>query len=341
MELSVVLSSLGNYPVLKRVLDGYSRQTAAPDRFEVIVVMDCADPNPAAVDEAIGERPYRVRRLTGHRPGLSANRNTGWRAAEAPIVLFTDNDTIPVPEFVAEHLAWHRENPEDEVAVSGHVRWAPELKLTPFMRWLDEGVQFDYGSIPGTEASWAHLYGANSSVKKSMLERVGGYDEDRLPYLYEDLDWGYRASKHGLRVLYNRKALVDHVRPGMTLEFWKEKARRMAAAERQFVAKHPEMEPWFHKKFAAAARQPRLRGRAIKLAPYVPRWVPWLGPRVWANARRAYWQELAPHFLEAWEEAASGPMSTEWMAASADGGRAQSAESTAGARSRGSQSGGS
>ena len=40
----------------------------------------------------------------------------------------------------------------------------PELKLTPFMRWLDEGVQFDYGSIVGTEAAWAHLYGANSSV---------------------------------------------------------------------------------------------------------------------------------------------------------------------------------
>jgi len=327
--------------VLKRVLDGYSRQTVAPDRFEVIVVMDCADPDPGAVDEAIGTRPYPVRRLTGHRPGLSANRNTGWRAAAAPIVLFTDNDTIPVPEFVAEHLAWHADNPQDEVAVVGHVRWAPELKLTPFMRWLDEGVQFDYGSIAGTEAAWAHLYGANSSVKKALLERVGDFDEERLPYLYEDLDWAYRAREHGLRVLYNRRALVDHVRPGMTLEFWKEKARRMAAAERQFVTKHPEMEPWFHKKFSAAARRPPLRGRAIRLAPYVPEWVPWLGPRVWRNARIAYWQELAPHFLAGWDEAAAGPMSTEWMAASAEGGRSQPADSTAGSRSPGSQSGGS
>jgi len=327
--------------VLQRVLDGYERQTAAPERFEVLVVVDCADPSPAAVDEAIGTRPYAVRHLTGHRPGLSANRNTGWRAAQAPIVLFTDNDTIPVPEFVAEHLAWHAENPQDEVAVVGHVRWAPELKLTPFMRWLDEGVQFDYGSIVGDEAAWAHLYGANSSVKKALLERVGDFDEERLPYLYEDLDWAYRASKHGLRVLYNRRALVDHVRPGMTLDFWKEKARRMAAAERQFVAKHPEMEPWFHKKFAAAARRPPLRGRAMRLAPYVPELVPWLGPRVWRNARLAYWQELAPYFLEAWDEAASGPMSTEWMAASADGGRNQSAESTADSRSPGSQPGGS
>jgi GT2 family glycosyltransferase len=327
--------------VLKRVLDGYSRQTVEPGTFEVLVVMDCADPDPSAVDEAIGSRPYPIRRLTGHRPGLSANRNTGWHAATAPVVLFTDNDTIPVPEFIEEHRAWHRDNPQDEVAVSGHVRWAPEIKLTPFMRWLDEGIQFDYGSIVGTEAPWAHLYGANSSIKKALLERVGGYDEDRLPYLYEDLDWAYRASKHGLRVLYNRRAVVDHVRPGMTLEFWKEKARRMAAAEREFVTKHPEMEPWFHKKFAAAAARPQLRGRATKLAPYVPEWVPWLGPKVWRNAKIAYWQALAPYFLEAWEEAASRPVSAEWFAASADGGRAQSADSTAGSPSRGAQPGGS
>jgi len=327
--------------VLARVLDAYERQTAAPGTFEILVVLDVMDPDPEAADAAIGARPYPVRRLTGRIPGLSANRNTGWRAAESPIVLFTDNDTIPVPEFVAEHLAWHADHPEPEVAVVGHVRWAPELKLTPFMRWLDEGVQFDYGSIAGTEAEWAHLYGANSSVKKALLERVGDFDEERLPYLYEDLDWAYRARGHGLRVLYNRRALVDHVRPGMTLEFWKQKARRMAAAERQFVTKHPDMKPWFHKKFSAAARRPPLRRRAMRLAPYVPEWVPWLGPRVWWNARVAYWQELAPHFLEAWDEAAAGPMSTEWMAASAEGGRAQSGDSTAGSRSRGSQSGGS
>ncbi len=196
--------------MLRRVLDGYSNQTAEPDRFEVIVVMDCADLNPAAVDDAIGTRPYRVRRLTGHRPGLSANRNTGWRAAEAPIVLFTDNDTIPVPELVAEHLAWHREHPEPEFAVVGHVRWAPELKVTPFMQWLDHGVQFEYGSITGKEASWSHLYGANASLKKDLIECVGDFDEERLPYLYDDLDWAYRARGHGMRVLYNRRAIVDH-----------------------------------------------------------------------------------------------------------------------------------
>ena len=57
-----------------------------------------------------------MRRITGGRPGLSANRNAGVRDARAPLVLFTDNDTIPVPQLVSEHLAWHRSHPAPEVA---------------------------------------------------------------------------------------------------------------------------------------------------------------------------------------------------------------------------------
>jgi GT2 family glycosyltransferase len=302
-ELSVVLSTLGNYEVLRRVLDGYSAQDAPPGSFEMIVVSDHADPDPEAVDEAIGTRPYPVRRLTGHRPGLSANRNTGWRAARAPLVLFTDNDTIPVASVVREHLAWHRRHPAPEIAVVGHVRWARELRLTPFMRWLDHGIQFDFPSIEGIEASWSQLYGANSSLKREFVELVGDWDEERLPYLYEDIDWAYRARGRGLRVLYNRRAVVDHLRHDATLDFWKEKVRRLAPIEQDFVRIHPELRPYFFELFSHAHRQPPVRGRGERLARFVPRWVPWLGPRVWRATDLAYRQALAPHFLAAWEEA--------------------------------------
>lgn len=307
-RLSVVLSTLGNYEVLGRVLDGYSRQDAPPGSFELIVVTDAADPDPDAVDAAIGERPYPVRRLTSRIPGLSANRNTGWRQARAPIVLITDNDTIPVPGLVGEHLEWHRRFPEEQVAVAGRVRWSPELRVTPFMRWLDRGFQFDFASIDGIEAGWAHLYGANSSIKRSFIERVGDWDEERLPYLYDDLDWAYRASKLGLRVLYDRDAVVDHYKPGMTPESWAQRMGLVARAEHEFVSKHPELRPWFFDKLSRAAAKPPARGRGTRLASVVPPWVPWLGPRVWRSADIAWQQALAPEFLAAWREAESGPV---------------------------------
>lgn len=309
-QLSVVLSSLGNYAVLRRVLDAYELQDAPAGSFELIVVIDKADPDLDAADEAIGDRPYPVRRLVGRAPGLSANRNTGWRDARAPVVLITDNDTIPVRSLVSEHIAWHRRFPEEEVAVAGHVRWAKELKLTPFMKWLDSGFQFDFGSVNGIEAGWGHLYGANSSIKRSLIERVGDWDEVRLPYLYDDLDWAYRASKHELRVVYNHDAIVDHYRTDATLEFWKTKMRRLAETEHEFTQKHPELDPWFHGIFSRAMARPKAKGRGIHLAGMVPRSTPWLGPYIWNSADIAWKQALAPYFLEAWEERESAESSS-------------------------------
>jgi len=300
-ELTVVIPTLGSYGTLARVLDGFARQDARPGSFEVVLVVDAAEPDPPAVAEAVGARSFPLRRLTGSIPGASANRNAGWRAARAPLVLFCDNDTIPVARNVSEHLAWHRRHPAEEVCVLGHVRWAPELAVTTFMRWLDRGMQFDFGSIAGAEATWGHFYTANASVKRTFLERVGGFDSERLPYPYEDTDWAYRASRLGLRVLYDRRAVVDHLRT-MDLEFWKQRAHRVARAEHQFSRLHPELPPWYHGVFSHALTLPRPRGRGLRLAPYVPPWVPWLGPRVWYSVDVTYKQALAPPFLAAWDE---------------------------------------
>jgi len=46
-------------------------------------------------------------------------RNTAWRAATSPLILFLDDDILPEPALVAEHLAWHRQHPEEEIGVLG------------------------------------------------------------------------------------------------------------------------------------------------------------------------------------------------------------------------------
>lgn len=305
---SVVIPSFGNYDTLRRALDGYAAQSIGAESFEVIVVADTADPEPAAVERAIGSRPYEVQLLTGSAPGASANRNAGIEAARAPIVVFSDNDTIPVRSLIEEHLGWHDKFTEDNIGVQGRVRWAPELRVTTFMRWLDTGIQFDFENIKGIEAGWGRFISANVSVKRTFAEQVGGFDQVRFPFGYEDTDWAYRASKRGFRLLYNRRAVVHHLRD-MSLEFWQRRARRVAASEFMFVKVHPELSPWFHGLFSTAAAEPPGRGRGLRFAPFVSSRVPWLGPRVWQSVDLWYKQAIAPHFLSAWEEAASRPVS--------------------------------
>jgi GT2 family glycosyltransferase len=287
---------------LRRTLAALESQDAPVDSFEVIVVADAVEDDAGAVRDAVDApaRPYAVRTLDRHAPGVGAARNRGWLEARSALVLFLGDDILADRDLLSQHLAWHERHPDQRVGVLGYIRWARELTVSPFMHWLEHGLQFNYPSIDGIDAGFGHFYTANISLKRAMLERVGGFDEERFPFLYEDIDLGYRLYESGFRLLYNRRANAQHLHPSRPEE-WSGRMAATAAAERKWVQLHPELEPYFHDKLAHAASLTPLRGRAARLLPWTPRWVPWLGRRVWENSTTYFHQQLAPAFLEAWQ----------------------------------------
>ncbi len=292
-EISVVIPTLGRSAALPEVLD----RVAGP-RTEVLVVADAAAPEVAGATHR------------AERPGASAARNVGLRAARAPLVLFLGDDILASPSLVPAHLAWHARLGDERVAVLGHVRWADRLKRTAFMAWLERGIQTDYGAIQGDRAGWGHLYTTNVSLKRDFALSVGGFDED-IPFLYEDLDLGRRLHDRGLDLRYAREAEAEHLH-APTLEEWGRRMEAVGRAERAFAAKHPDFEPYFLRRLGAAAEgrpaegraaaQPA-RGRGARLAARVGPDVPVLGPRVWASAEAYYGQRLWPAFKRGWDAA--------------------------------------
>jgi glycosyltransferase involved in cell wall biosynthesis len=280
-RLSVVIPTLGRRPeALARVLG------ALPDAAEVIVAADAAAPE------------FPAETLRAARPGAAAARNAGWRAAAGEVVLFLDDDVIPAPGLVDAHLARHG---DPRVAVLGHVRWAPELDVTPFMRWLERGPQFHYASIAGEEAGWGHFYTANVSVRRSALEAIGGFDEEAFPFHYEDLDLARRLHDGpGLRLIYARDAVGDHLH-AVTLDEYAGRVAAIAPAERRFVDRYPDVAPYFHDMFAEVVFIPMGRGWGARLATHVPEGTPLLGHAVHQRASLYYRQRLAPAFLAAWD----------------------------------------
>lgn len=300
--ITILIPTLGRSQLLARVLGRLERQTAGADAFEVIVVADAQEPDLASVQEVTRSRPYRVQQLQAPRTGASAARNLGWQSAETELVLFLDDDVLPEPGLVSEHLRWHERHPEEEIGVLGRVRWADELVVTPFMRWLDDGIQFDFPNIVGNEAGWGRFYTANASVKRGLVERVHGFDEESLPFGHEDLDIALRMSEYGFRLLYNREAVAEHVHP-MDLELWKRRMPRIAVSERRFCELHPDIPPYFFQLFSSAAAARPARGLGERLARFVPPSFPVLGPQVWHSADLVYRQALARPFLAAWRAA--------------------------------------
>jgi len=306
-ELSVVIPTYRRRDALPRTLEALERQTAGADRFEVIVVDDPVDDDSAAVAALLESerRPFRLRQLHRERRGVSAARNAGWRAAEAGLVMFIGDDILLRPDAVEQHLRWHERHPDVEDGVLGRVEWAEELNVTPFMRWLEHGIQFDYLSLAGDEAPWTHFYTANISLKRVMLDRVDGFDEQRFPFLYEDLDLGRRLAGEGFRLLYNRAAVGEHLHP-TGVDEWRRRMAATAPAERRWVDAYPDMPAWFHDLFDAAARRRRVPAPLGRAAARVPSRTPVIGPRAGAVADLHFRQELAPAFLDAWRADAHG-----------------------------------
>jgi GT2 family glycosyltransferase len=296
-RLSIVIPVLGRHDVLGMVLDAFERQDARADSFDVILVSDPGD-DPDDVAALARDRPFAARAIVRPSPGVSAARNAGWRAAAGEIVLFLGADIIPSPSLVSEHLRWHDRHPASEVAVLGSVRWARALKVTTFMRWLEYGIQFGYAGIEGETAGWGHFHTANASLRRELLERVGGFDES-FPFLYEDMDLSYRLHAIGFTLLYDAAAEGEHYHP-TTLEDYRPRIAEIAHAERRFVTKYPELPPYFHDRFVTAGGLVPRKGRT-RLLSFIPYSAPMVGKWVWRRIDTHYKQELAPTFLTAWE----------------------------------------
>ena len=117
------------------------------------------------------------------------------------------------PGLLERHSAWHAANAGADAALLGYVTWAETLKVTPFMKWLENGgPQFGYGELTdGAEADPARFfYTCNISLKKEFVTGNGLFDEDFKWAAYEDLELGLRLKARGLKLYYDKKAAAWH-----------------------------------------------------------------------------------------------------------------------------------
>lgn len=227
---SVLIPTYNALASLKRCLAALQEQSC-PD-FEVIVVDDGSSDGTA--DYLAGLTWPRLNAV--HLPenaGRSMARNRATEQAQAPLLIFLDSDMVVTPDFVAAHLAFHRQ-------------WGPG--------WIGQGrviISHDTENptstpfSPWTDASRAFFATGNVSVARAALEKVGGFDQAFRHYGWEDLELGLRLRQAGLRSQPVPAAVGYHLEPPFDLNDWpaliaKERARARGAW--LFYQKHPCLE---------------------------------------------------------------------------------------------------
>jgi GT2 family glycosyltransferase len=156
-------------------------------------------------------------------------------------VLFLDDDDLADPSLIAEHIAMHRRWPAPEHAVLGYTKLSPQLSTDPFMHFISEVgcYLFSYGSLShGDVLDYSFFWGGRTSCKRSFLVRHGVFNP-RFTFGCEDIELGFRLSRHGLRVIYNRLAVSTMIR-GISLDDFCERLRRQGRSNAVFGRLHED-----------------------------------------------------------------------------------------------------
>ncbi|MDO9091236.1 MAG: glycosyltransferase family A protein [Rubrivivax sp.] len=206
-ELSVIVPTYNRSAVLVLCVQALCRQTCDSSRFEIVVSDDGSqDDTAAAVATLAAQSSIAIRYLHQANAGANRARNRAIAVARGRLLLFINDDTLAQPQMLAEHLQEHALHPDERVAVLGRMTVSPGLppsRLAPLH--LDRAF---VGLQDGAVLDWRAFFTCNVSVKRSLLDR-GGLFEERLRY-HEDLELAWRLSAHGLRVVYRSQALGWH-----------------------------------------------------------------------------------------------------------------------------------
>lgn len=181
-QVSVVIATRARPALLARGLGALARQTLAPGAFEVVVV----DDGPHAVTRDVVTVAARAwpqiawRYLEGGTPhGPAVARNRGWRAARAPVVAFTDDDTVALRDWLARGIE----------AMDDHA--GPALAGRIVVPRARTGAPSDHERMTrGLER--AEFATANAFVRRDALQAVGGFDERFARAWREDSDLQFR-----------------------------------------------------------------------------------------------------------------------------------------------------
>lgn len=241
IELSVIIPTRNRVEVLMETLERLMGQQTEV-AFEVVVVDDGSTDATVARTRSLAERSAAAVRVIEQRSqGPATARNRGIAAARGSACLFLGDDTWPRSDLVERHGLLHRRRPEAHAALLGHVEWAPESRPSPFMQWLNNGVQFDFGQITDPEdVPGSCFYTANVSAKTSFLLASGGFDEAFADAAFEDIELGLRLERAGMRLAYDPDAVVEHFHPYDLPG----SLRRMRTLGRSVVILHQSFPDW-------------------------------------------------------------------------------------------------
>jgi GT2 family glycosyltransferase len=224
-DLSVVVPTLGR-PVLERCLDAIAAGSRWPAR---LVLLDQGrNPDVVAWVRRLRAGGLTVDHVRSDQRGVAAARNRGIELVSTPLVAINDDDQCVAVDWL--HRMHERLLAHPDAIVTGRV--APAAPGVPSSISSVAPVTYTRPLLDRDP-----LFAGNMGLSLSTMERVGPFDEAASLNGAEDNDWGYRALRLGVPIVYAPEVAVTHLdwRDAHELDAT---YRRYARAQGGFYGKH-------------------------------------------------------------------------------------------------------
>jgi glycosyltransferase involved in cell wall biosynthesis len=200
-EASIVIATYKRPALLSRCLTSLINQSFPHDKYEVIVITDGADEETAQdVRKAVAsyQKCPVVRCIAlDKKRGPAAARNAGWKNAKGELILFTDDDCIPLFYWIESFVhAWRQHN-RTEMAFSGKIRVPLPAKPT----------DYEKNTALLERASFVT---ANCACTRAALEKAGGLDEDFTMAWREDSALEFDLVENNIPIVKIDGAIIVH-----------------------------------------------------------------------------------------------------------------------------------
>jgi GT2 family glycosyltransferase len=234
--------------MLRECLDSLEKQVDGNGeglQLEVIVVDNGSTDGSAEMVER--EFPGVVLRRNERNLGYCEANNQGMEAARGELIALLNNDAAAEPEWIHQLQGAFQVSPEVGMAASKIVTWEDPGRIDkaghlifPDGQNRGRGTgERDRGQYDQQEeVLWPD--GCAAMYRKSMLERIGGFDEDLFAY-GDDAELGLRARIAGWRCVYMPGAVVRH-RRGSTMG--QGNPERVRLIERNRILLAAKLFPW-------------------------------------------------------------------------------------------------
>lgn len=195
---SVIVPAYNAEPTIAACVAALSAQTLPRTAYEIIVVDDDSSDATAVTARAAGATVLQLGKL-----GKSGSRNAGAQAAQGDILLFTDADCQPRPDWIAQMLAPFAQDPSVVGVKGAYLSDQKELVA----RFTQVEVEERYDRMrQETRLNFIDTYAA--AYHRTVFLENGGFDVN-LPQI-EDQDFSFRLAAKGYKMVFAPQARVLH-----------------------------------------------------------------------------------------------------------------------------------